>query len=292
MSKCVKLDTKKYKTRDSPPYSAMDCKGAKLLGNDGQQYVSKADKNGIYKWVKMAGKSESATCVKDLHRNSSPFYKYAYKKSLFSPVIVSKFLKCIPPGIIKDTVNKPKHIYEILDNRATPFLVFDYGDHVDVYNQKYNEASNHYEIQGRIMQAKYINIFVGDNDLKFKEYDLKKGEGRGNTILLQTGKNKYIYIGDGIRSFTTKNGDVIKKYYSPVGNNEVPYPYAVGDKYVYFMLHNVLQPVEDFDLKKDAYMQYYGWHIKPDERKNYNKKYKDRRIEYPVKVLFKRFYSS
>ena len=53
---------------------------------------------------------------------------------------------------------------------------------------------------------------------------------------------------------------------------------------------SVLQPVEDFDLKKDAYMQYYGWHIKPDERKNYNKKYKDRRIEYPVKVLFKRFF--
>ena len=291
MSKCVKLDTKKYKTRDSPPYSAMDCKGAKLLGNDGQQYVSKADKNGIYKWVKLAEKGKSA-CVKDLHRNSSPFYKYAYKKSLFAPVIVSKFLKCLPPGIIKDTTNKPKHIYEILDNRATPFLVFDYGSHVDVYNQKYNEASNHYEIQGRIMQAKYINIFVGDNDLKFKEYDLKKGEGRGNTILLQTGKNKYVYIGDGIRSFTTKNGDVIKKYYSPVGNNEVPYPYAVGDKYVYFMHGNVMQPVEDFDLKKDAYMQYYGWHIKPDERKNYNKKYKDRRIEYPVKVLFKRFYSS
>ena len=47
----------------------------------------------------------------------------------------------------------------------------------------------------------------------------------------------------------------------------VPYPYAVGEKYVYFMLHNVLQPVEDFDLKKDAYMQYYGWHIKPEEQK-------------------------
>jgi hypothetical protein len=57
--------------------------------------------------------------------------------------------------------------------------------------------------------------------LKFKEYELKKGERRGNTILLQTGKNKYVYIGDGIRSFTTKNGDVIKKYYSPVGNNVV-----------------------------------------------------------------------
>jgi len=58
MNKCVKFDTKKYKTRDSPPYSAMDCKGAKLLGNDGKQYVSKADKNGIYKWVKIAENSE------------------------------------------------------------------------------------------------------------------------------------------------------------------------------------------------------------------------------------------
>ena len=59
MSKCVKLETKKYKSRDSPPYSAMDCKGAKLLGNDGKQYISKADKNGIYKWVKVTEKAKS-----------------------------------------------------------------------------------------------------------------------------------------------------------------------------------------------------------------------------------------
>jgi hypothetical protein len=43
------LENKKYKNRDSPPYSAMNCKGIKLLGNDGQQYISKANKNGIYK---------------------------------------------------------------------------------------------------------------------------------------------------------------------------------------------------------------------------------------------------
>ena len=54
MNKCVKLETKKYKSRDSPPYSAMDCKGATLLGNDGQQYVSKAFMKGSYKWVKIA----------------------------------------------------------------------------------------------------------------------------------------------------------------------------------------------------------------------------------------------
>ena len=36
MNKCVKINTKKYTTGDSPPYSAMDCKGQKLIGNDGQ----------------------------------------------------------------------------------------------------------------------------------------------------------------------------------------------------------------------------------------------------------------
>lgn len=46
---------------------------------------------------------------------------------------------------------------------------------------------------------------------------MKKSEGRCNSILLQAGKNKYIFIGDGIHSFTTKNGDVIKKYY--IDNN-------------------------------------------------------------------------
>jgi hypothetical protein len=98
MSKCVKLETKKYKTTDSPPYSAMNCKGIKLLGNDGQQYISKADKNGIYKWVKTAEKSKSA-CVTDLHRNFEDKHKVTREKSLFPPVIVSKFLKYLPPGI-------------------------------------------------------------------------------------------------------------------------------------------------------------------------------------------------
>jgi hypothetical protein len=44
---------------------------------------------------------------------------------------------------------------------------------------------------------------------------------------------------------------VIEKYYSPVGNSAVPYPYAVGQKYVYLMLDNEYEPVEDFDLTKE-----------------------------------------
>ena len=242
----------------------------------------------------MTTKSETtvkkiSSCSTDLKRTSPPFYKYAYKKSIFAPVNVSSFLKCIPPGIVDEKV-KPKHIYEIVDNGPIPFVVFDYGSHVDVYNQHYDKETNEYEMQGKIMDSKYIKIFVGDNELNAPDYDLKKGIGRGNTVLLQTGKDEYTYIGDGIRSFKTKDGDVIEKYYSPVGNNAVPYPYAVGKKYVYLMLDNEYQPVEDFDLTKDVYTQYYGWNIDKKDTDSHIEKPKNIHKKYRVKVLFKRYY--
>lgn len=303
MKKCIKLKTKKYRLRDSPPYSATDCPGKTMKGNDGFMYTSKADKNGIYKWVKaLLGKATNKTikktssgtnyssCSTYLNRSTAPFYKYAYKKSVFAPVNVSNMLKCIPPGIVNDEKTKPKHIYEIIDNGGIPFLVFDYGSRADIYNQHYDKETNDYEIQGKIMETKYSRIFVGDNELNDPDYDLEKGSGRGNTILLQTGKDKYTYIGDGIRSFTTKDGDVIQKYYSPVGNSAVPYPYAVGQKYVYLMLDNEYEPVEDFDLTKDVYTQYYGWKIDQKDIHAHLDKFKNKSKKYSVKILFKRFY--
>ena len=310
MEKCTKLKTKKYRLRGSPPYSARDCPGKTMKGNDGGTYASKADKNGIYKWIKTTAKTakmaktaktaktttktettvkKKSSCSTDLKRTYPPFYKYAYKKSIFAPVNVSSFLKCIPPGIVDEKV-KPKYIYEIIDNGPIPFVVFDYGGRVDVYNQHYDQETNEYEMQGKIMDSKYIKIFVGDNELNAPDYDLEKGSGRGNTILLQTGKDEYTYIGDGIRSFRTKDGDVIEKYYSPVGNNAVPYPYAVGQKYVYLMLNNEYEPVEDFDLTKDVYTQFYGWNVDKKDRDSHLKKTANRHKKYKVKVLFKRYY--
>ena len=51
MSDCVKIETRKYSFRNSPPYSANKCKSIKKRGNDGKLYVSQPDKNGTYKWV-------------------------------------------------------------------------------------------------------------------------------------------------------------------------------------------------------------------------------------------------
>jgi hypothetical protein len=51
MSDCVKIETRKYSFRNSPPYSANKCKSIKKRGNDGNLYISQPDKNGTYKWV-------------------------------------------------------------------------------------------------------------------------------------------------------------------------------------------------------------------------------------------------
>jgi hypothetical protein len=47
---CEKQSTKKYTERNSPPFPANQCCGEKMLGNDGNMYESRADKNGTCKW--------------------------------------------------------------------------------------------------------------------------------------------------------------------------------------------------------------------------------------------------
>lgn len=48
--KCIKQTQKKYLERPSPPYSATDCPGMTIPGNDGKLYVSVANAKGVYAW--------------------------------------------------------------------------------------------------------------------------------------------------------------------------------------------------------------------------------------------------
>lgn len=184
---------------------------------------------------------------------------------------------------------KPKHKYQIHDNGNTPFVVYDFGDHVDIYQQQYDYNTKKDVIVKKLFgNIKYKKLFAGDNDLK-DPYSLKKGAAKGNSVLLHTGpSNKYVYIGDGIREFTTVDGEEIVKYYSPVGNSDVPYPYAVGVSNTYFMLSCTdglkYQYVsnEDLDMNINAYTQLYG----QVESKLSGTVFKT----YKVKVLHKRLW--
>ena len=146
--------------------------------------------------------------------------------------------------------------YTITDNGSKPFVVDVYPSHVEVFRQSFNDHS--YTRDKKVLDASYQTIFIGDNDLKDNAY-ATKGKYKGNSILLLSRPGHYLYIGHTIYSFQTKDKEPITSYFSPVGNSEVPYPYAVGEHHTYFMLDNEMVPTEYVDVKKDGYAQFYGY---------------------------------
>jgi recombinational DNA repair protein RecT len=81
-------------------------------------------------------------------------------------------------------------------------------------------------------------------------------------------KNRYVYIGAEIYEFKTASGDEIVKYVSNVGNSNVPYPYAIGKKYIYIMLDKVFVDKSKFTKEDmgDVYRVYYDKMAKkPDQ---------------------------
>jgi hypothetical protein len=200
---CVKIQTRKYKSRPSPPYHAQGCKGKMMKGNDGKKYKSVADSRGVYRWVLTARATRRKV--------------------------------------------RGGKTYEIIDNYARPFKATVGGGKVEVVATASDKV---------VFTTSYKHIFIGDNDLRSKGY-APRGSFPGNSILIHVSPRKYIYAGDQIYSFAPLEGDTIKTYYSPVGNNQVPYPYAVGEKYVYFMLDKVAVPAAVLDLNDDGYFQFY-----------------------------------
>lgn len=67
-----------------------------------------------------------------------------------------------------------------------------------------------------------------------------------------------MYIGETIYEFNT-GGDRILDYYSPIGNSDVLYPFAVGERNTYLMLERVAYPRSLLDsMATDPYTQHYG----------------------------------
>jgi hypothetical protein len=191
---------------------------------------------------------------------------------------VSKYMRCIPNDTLKGS---PKHIYEINDNAACPFVVFDYGGgRASIYNNKFNEITNRGELKGKLMDVKYEQLFLGEkNDPYWRAFE------RGNNILMQTGKGKYLFVGKGILSFSAMKGDTIRRFYSPMGGNYDSFPYAMGDKYVYLLNEKKCAPISEFDMTMpaDVIRQYYCYETGAE-----CKKYKTSAL--PMKTAYKPFH--
>lgn len=123
-----------------------------------------------------------------------------------------------------------KRVFTTHDNGRRPFIVT-----IDLKRFTVNVSFNKKVI---LKNIKPEHVHVGVDETKPNENNL------GNSVLLRLKDNRYMFIGDSIYEFTTHAQ--IFKFDSPIGNNDVPYPWAI-DKMGYVYLFNekvVLSPNE------------------------------------------------
>ena len=86
----------------------------------------------------------------------------------------------------------------------------------------------------KIFNLPYTKIWIGDKS-KFQYPDNWLPKFVGNSILIQQSKTEQVWIGQAIKKFSLKD-DSIEEYFSDMGNNGVPQPFAIGKKNVYFFI--------------------------------------------------------
>lgn len=151
------------------------------------------------------------------------------------------------------------------DNRRRPFMVILNGKNVDIftYRNKFDRAFTSINYDIHVKDYRVQDIFIGKSIKGDDAFEVGSSFGTGNSILLKITKSRYVFIG--MEVFEFEPSDNIIEYYSMVGNNDVPYPVAVGEKNIYFMMDGCYLSRTHFaDFPKiyswglDAYPRLYG----------------------------------
>jgi len=135
------------------------------------------------------------------------------------------------------------------DNGGRPFKVRITDNNVEVHecqNDILERQNNEYS-SNPIFTFNPQQIFIGKSPLtEMTKFSGCHGEVfDGNTILLKMSCRSYVFIGATISKFQSLHE--IVEYVSPIGNNAVPYPYAVDTKGNYYLLIGevILKDVEE-----------------------------------------------
>lgn len=223
------------------------------------------EKGYIHKFISYNNFAETATKIRAGYKKHQIEKKFKEKYFCGNMRTLKKdnpeFKKIIHPGYKK---------YYIHDNYSRPFLV--YVKNNDVYIYKVPKDVLKKEVAAWIyieLVAKYNaqEVFIGKSP-KNPMTEFSGGHGKyfdGNSILLKMGTGKYIYIGEQIYSFTT-NKEIVK-FVAPVGNNDVPYSYAIDSDKNYYLLIDDLKIIKYDEKITDPYDYFYAFDKK--DKKNF-----------------------
>jgi hypothetical protein len=122
------------------------------------------------------------------------------------------------------------------DNGGRPFKVCFNG--ASFWVLKRGQGSSEYDTMV-VKPTRHTRAFVGHSPLT-PMTEFSGGHGPkfdGNSMLFELGRTqplRYMFIGECVRVFSTRSH--ITRFESPVGNNDVPYPYAVDSSGVVYLL--------------------------------------------------------
>ncbi len=152
-------------------------------------------------------------------------------------------------------------IYFTHDNGGRPFKVVVEDKSVKVFSLV-RDSGGLYSTEPVFANEDCKSVWVGKSPL-MEMTKFSGGHGEefdGNSILVETGNNRYTHIGTKILPFSTLAP--VQEFVSPVGNNDVPYPHAVDEKGNYYLLiENVVLKARDGlkkDIEDDVYAYFYA----------------------------------
>ncbi len=161
-------------------------------------------------------------------------------------------------------------IYKIHRNGSRPFKVVidDNENGITVYVHKEHGHREYKVLPKYIFNVK--KVFIGCS-VKNEMTTFSGGYGPkfdGNTILAHLHDNTYVHIGDEVFTFTSISPLV--RYESPIGNNDVPYPYAVDENNnIYLLIGEVIllsAPDRIITPEFDPYTYYYERYLITTDR--------------------------
>ena len=265
--------------------------GATKKGKDGNKWIIKKVKNGSKRWMKVSGKGklqkvDKKVKKKEVNKKVNKVVKrklgklvekkgkwFTFDKEFYEGFVIEKNPESKMYGkYIKGPLSRHKK-YLTHRNGGRPYLCYFKRDKL---NNRYDVLIYSIDKGVKLNDKQYEQLITPKGANKFawaytkyvKYYSAEKvfvgidsqdrSFTRGNTILLKLPKhkkqplklNRYVFIEGEIYEFSTT--DKIVKYYSMVGNADVPYPIAVGEENVYFMLDRKYIPLKYFPKKMKA----------------------------------------
>lgn len=126
-------------------------------------------------------------------------------------------------------------VYELYDNGDGYWLAVVNDNNVQVLAKIYENDNYDVYHTKKILDVTGIKVFIGMSSLDPYTKFSGGNDINGTSILVQLNQTpEYLYIGNEMYRFKTL--DPIIEYVSPVGNNSVPYPFALDKHGRYYLM--------------------------------------------------------